>query len=82
MREMDYEDFYCLSEWANENWKGSFSPKDVAVNAYEYKTDYDFAREVEANSAVIDSLLDQLDEDGSEEAKEWAERIREDYGNW
>ena len=79
---MDFEDFYDLATYANENWKGGFSYKETALNAYEYKYDYDFALDVKANSTVIDSLLEQLDEDGTDEAKEWAERIRENYGNW
>ena len=37
---MEFNDFYTISEYGNENWKGSFTPREIACNAYEYKTEY------------------------------------------
>ena len=72
MREMDYADFYDLAEYCNENWRGKFSHRETAINAYIYKVEYD-AKGTE--SEVIKSLLEQLREDGSDEAVEWMGRI-------
>ena len=40
---MEYTDFYNIAEYGNENWKGSFTPKEIACNAYDYKTEYDYS---------------------------------------
>ena len=40
---MEYDDFYDIAEYGNENWKGSFSPREIACNAYEYKVEYDYS---------------------------------------
>ena len=42
---MEYDDFYKIAEYGNENWKGSFSPREIACNAYEYKVEYDYSIE-------------------------------------
>ena len=40
---MSFEDFYELAEYGNENWKGCFTPKEIACNAYDYKIEYDYS---------------------------------------
>ena len=40
---LEYADFYDIAEYGNENWKGSFTPKEIANNAYEYKAEYDYS---------------------------------------
>ena len=40
---LDYKDFYNIAEYGNEHWKGKFSPKEVACNAYDYKVEYDLS---------------------------------------
>ena len=42
---MTYDDFYTIAEYGNENWKGSFTPREIACNAYEYKVEYDYSIE-------------------------------------
>ena len=42
---MDYSDFYTIAEHGNENWKGSFTPREIACNAYDYKVEYDYSIE-------------------------------------
>lgn len=76
---MDYEDFYDLAEYCNENWRGGFSHRETAINAYVYKTEYDTKG---AESEVIKSLLEQLHDDAYEhgngcEADEWIRRLTE-----
>ena len=40
---MDYLDFYLIAEHGNENWKGNFTPREIACNAYDYKAEYDYS---------------------------------------
>ena len=42
---LNYSDFYTIAETGNENWKGSFTPREIACNAYEYKVEYDYSIE-------------------------------------
>ena len=42
---LSYSDFYDIAETGNENWKGSFTPREVACNAYNYKVEYDYSIE-------------------------------------
>lgn len=37
---LEYADFYNIAEYGNENWKGSFTPKEIACNAYDYLCEY------------------------------------------
>ena len=40
---LDYADFYNIAEYGNENWKGSFTPREIANNAYDYNVEYDYS---------------------------------------
>lgn len=40
---MDYNDFYTITEYGNENWKGSFTPREIACNAYDYLCEYRYS---------------------------------------
>ena len=40
---MEFNDFYTIAEYGNENWKGSFTPREIACNAYDYKVEYDYS---------------------------------------
>ena len=42
---LEYADFYDIAEYGNENWKGSFTPREIANNAYDYKVEYDYSIE-------------------------------------
>ena len=42
---MDYAYFYNIAEYGNEHWKGSFTPRESACNAYDYKVEYDYSKE-------------------------------------
>lgn len=37
---LEYSDFYNIAEYGNENWKGSFTPREIANNAYDYLCEY------------------------------------------
>ena len=75
---MEYEDFYDIALYGNEAWKGCFSPKEIATNAYDYKMDFDYSKETGTLAPTMFELLKLLDEDSSEEAKDWAFNIRKE----
>ena len=37
---MEFNDFYTIAEYGNENWKGSFTPREIANNAYDYLCEF------------------------------------------
>lgn len=73
---MTYGDFYDIAEYGNENWKGCFTPKEIAENAYEYLCEFRESMEHVRVAHTIQELLQLLDEDGSETALEYANMIR------
>lgn len=60
---LDYVNFYDIAEYGNEHWKGNFSPREVADNAYNYKTDYDFSIAEESVSPTMIALCELICED-------------------
>ena len=42
---MTYDDFYTITEYGNEHWKGNFTPREIANYAYDYKVEYDYSIE-------------------------------------
>ena len=79
---LTYEDFYDIAEYGNANWKGCFTPKEIACNAYNYLVDFEQskARGGYHISSTIQELLRLLDEDGSTECCFWANTIRNELG--
>lgn len=75
---MDYSDFYDIAVYGNEAWKGCFSQKEIACNAYDYKIDFDYSKASGKITTSIYELLRLLIEDGSEETLEWADRIKKE----
>lgn len=73
---LDYGDFYDISEYGNENWKGNFSKREIAINAYNYLCDFRYSKAVNHVESTIEDLLALLDEDNSEECIDWAWQIR------
>lgn len=41
---MEYQDFYDIAAYGSENWKGNFTPKEIACYAYDYQIEYDYSR--------------------------------------
>ena len=60
---LDYSFFYDLSKYLNDTWKGSFTEKEIAENAYDYKISYDFSKDTNKPDATIQTLIDGLKED-------------------
>ena len=41
---LEYSDFYDIAEYGNERWKGNFSPREIACNAYDYLCEYQVSK--------------------------------------
>ena len=72
---MDYADFYDIAVYGNENLKGSFTPKEIACNAYSYYADFQWSKANEVFCTTIQELCKLLAEDGGEECKNWLYQI-------
>ena len=72
---MTYEDFYDIAEYGNENWKGSYTPKEVAVNAFNYFVNFKACKAKGELSYSIVLLMQLLFEDNSDECKYWFDQI-------
>ena len=77
---MDYSDFYDIAVYGNENWKGSFTQKEVACNAYDYTCEFRYSKRDEMPTHTIKELAKLLAEDGSEECKDWLYTIASELG--
>ena len=68
---MEYSNFYDIAAYGNVAWKGCFSAKEVAENAYIYMCDFEASKENEQPTRIIQELAKLLAEDGSDECKGW-----------
>lgn len=75
---MEYGDFYDIAEYGNANWKGNFTPKEIACNAYDYLVEFEESKARETVTPVIQELCKLLAEDGGEECKEWLYQIADE----
>lgn len=75
---LDYKDFYDVAEYGNEHWKGKFSPKETACNAYDYLVEFEKSKENEEPTYTIKELAKLLAEDGGDECKEWLFQIADE----
>ena len=60
---MEYADFYDIAEYGNKNWKGSFTPRGIACNAYDYLCEFYESKENEEPTEIIKTLCSLLEED-------------------
>ena len=72
---MEYANFYDIAEYGNANWKGNFSPREIACNAYDYLCEFEISKKYHLPTLVIQELLQLLKEDGGEETKDWHDQI-------
>lgn len=73
---MTLDDFIDIAEYANENWKGNFSEREITENAIMLFEDLYYSFESEVVSESIKTLLENLDEDDCEESLHYANMIR------
>lgn len=77
---MKYEDFYDIAVYANKNWRGKFSQKEIACNAYENLVEYQKSNNSGEATANMQSLINALTEDaqnGSKEAEAFLQKIKD-----
>lgn len=60
---MEYSDFYEIAVYGNENWKGSFTQKEIACNAYNYLVDFGYSKVKGTVVSTIQELIDLLLDD-------------------
>lgn len=79
---MEYADFYDIAEYGNANWRGKFTPKEIACNAYDYLCEFEESKGKGKLTPVMDDLCELLEEDKTEEALKWKDEIIKDvYGS-
>lgn len=77
---MEYSNFYDIAVYGNENWRGKFSAKEVACDAYDYLVEYQKSNELGIATANMQGLINTLNEDarnGSKKASKFIEKILE-----
>ena len=77
---MEYSDFYDIATYGNEMWKGSFTPKEVACNAYDYYADFQWSKANEMVARTIQELAKLLTEDNTCRCKDWLYRMATELG--
>ena len=83
---MKYADFYDIAVYGNENWKGSFTRKEIACNAYNYLVDFEYSKAngtiVSTIQELIELLLDDWynDLEGKIEVEDWLWDICNELG--
>ena len=60
---MEYADFYDIAVYGNAVWKGSFTPKEVAENAYDYLCEFRCSKANGVITHTIKELVKLLIED-------------------
>ena len=80
---LNYEFFYDVATYANKHWKGCFTEKEIAVNAYNYLESFKTCIELQNTVPAIQTLLDNLQEDikndpKNEEAIHFFEELKQE----
>lgn len=79
---MEYSDFYDIAEYGNEHWKGNFTPKEIACNAYDYMCDLEWSKNAYVTDVEIAENIRELAKllaiDGSDEAIQWLGQIADE----
>ena len=77
---MEYSNFYDIAVYGNENWRGKFTEKEIACNAYDYLAEFQKSNETGKATVNMQELINTLNEDahsGSKRAAEFIEIILE-----
>lgn len=80
---LEYEDFYDLAVYTNEIYKGCYTPKEIACNAYNYYSDFQAAKRegLSKSLCIYDLLMRLLEDNESDGVVEWAYRIANEIAN-
>lgn len=79
---LEYSDFYDIAIYANEHWNGSFTPKEIAENAYNYICDFEWSKQNGKLAKSIHDLLRNFDDnmlnDDDLDVEYWSSEIRKE----
>lgn len=74
-----YSDFYDIAKYGNDNWKGNFTEKEVANNAYDYIMEYSYSLKFHKMTNTIKTLTELLTEDmkvsGNDDIEYWLSEL-------
>lgn len=79
----DFGFYYDLAEYCNKAWRGKYSPREVATNAFLIWQGVDEKLCTGCDTVEIGEILDALKEDidnGSDEAQAFYDGLRERCG--
>ena len=65
---LTYSDFYDMSVYANDNWRGKFTPKEIACNAEDLFMEYKESLLLKELTHPVKSFVTKLNEDVKEGA--------------
>jgi len=79
---LEYSEFYDIAEYGNVAWKGSFTQKEVACNAYIYYADYLWSKKegkmAHSMEVLCRNLADDLETDSDNmQIAYWLEQLLE-----
>ena len=82
---MTQKDFLRIAEYANANWKGSFTQSEIKENAEIYYADFKWSKANDTISETIKTLCRNLADDVKampdlEEPKQWLYQIASELG--
>lgn len=82
---MTFEFCYDIAEYMNEVYRGKFTPRELAIAAYEYKCAWmDSLRIHKATYGLVEliAILKENANEGDDEAKEILEEIEYSIKKW
>lgn len=73
---LGYGFWYDIAKYGNSHWKGSFTTKEIAINAYNYVCEFKSCCMRNTPNETISTLCELLAADKTEEADDFLEMIR------
>lgn len=58
MKYADFYDIFVYGNYENTKWKGSFTQKEIACNAYNYLVDFEYSK---AKGTVVSTIRELVD---------------------
>lgn len=82
-RQMTYEDFYDLTVYLNDSRKGCLTPKEIAINAYNYLCDMRYTKEnckfAQSTKFLLKELMvDVLEDPNNEDAAYYLHELKKE----
>lgn len=72
---MDFMDFYDLSVYCNETFKGNYTQREIVQNAYDYYDEFNESVKTGEPTDIINILCDMLANNSCEESEYYLNKI-------